>query len=90
MRDTSGRELHAFVEELMDFLRTAGELDLVDRLAHANRFAGFSRAEHLNEVELALRQVLVHRPAALSAEREREIQAVTDQIVDAFRAGHDP
>ena len=87
MNVTKARELHRFVEELLDFLRSAGEVELVDALLHANRFVTLSSAEHLNEVDLALRKVLLRRPSSLSAEREREILAVTSQIEEAFRSG---
>ena len=78
-------DLFAFTEELMEFLRSARELSLADQLMHANRFISGSLSEFLNEVHLALRNVLSAKPKALSAEREDEIRQAIHQIDDAFR-----
>lgn len=74
------------MEELLEFLRSKGEVDLVDQLAHANRLMSGLASEFLNEVFLALRNVLLFRPGALSAEREAEIRQAIDQIDEAFRS----
>ena len=81
----TNRDLHVFVEELRDFLISAQELDLADQLAHANRFITGSPSEFLNEVHLALRNVLTLRPAVLSAEREDEIRQALGRIDTTFR-----
>jgi len=82
----NNKDLHAFTEELLEFLRSSQEVDLADQLAHASRFISGSPAEFLNEVHLALRNVLLFRPKALSAEREDEIRQAIRQIDEAFRS----
>ena len=79
-------DLFVFTEELLEFLRLTQEIDLADRLAHANRFISGSPSEFLNEVHLALRNVLLFKPKALSAEREDEIRQAILQIDEAFRS----
>jgi hypothetical protein len=82
----NNRDLFAFTEELLEFLRSAREVDLADQMAHASRFISGAPSEFLNEVHLALRNVLSARPTALSAEREDEIRQAIRQIDDAFRS----
>ncbi len=82
----NNRDLFSFTEELLEFLRSTKEVDLADKLAHANRFISGSPSEFLNEVHLALRNVLSFRPKALSAEREDEIHQAILQIDEAFRS----
>ncbi len=79
------RDLLAFGEELLEFLRASREVDLADQLARANRFVTVSSSEFLNEVHLALKNVLLVKPRTLSAEREDEIRQVMDQIDEVFR-----
>ena len=81
----TNRELFAFVEELMEYLQSKQELDLVDRLTHANRFVTMVSSEYLNEVDLALKEVLSAKLKHLSAEREEEIRQTSRQIDQAFR-----
>jgi len=76
--------LHEFVEELQGFLRSRQEIELADLLARANRYISVSEADHLNEVDLALKRVLVVRPKSVSGEREDEIRQVVQQIGEAF------
>ncbi len=83
----SDEELSAFVEELLEYFRQKEHVELVDHLAHARRFRSISSSEFLNEVDLALRYVLSHRPKDLSAEREDEIRQTVRRIDDAFRSG---
>lgn len=82
----SNDDLLMFAQELLEFLRSAQEIDLADQLVHANRFISGSPSEFLNEVHLALRNVLVFRPRALSAEREDEIRQAIRQIDEVFRS----
>jgi hypothetical protein len=82
----NNRDLFVFNEELLEFLWSIREVDLADQLAHANRFISGSPSEFLNEVHLALRNVLSSRPKALSAEREDEIHQAIRQIDYAFRS----
>jgi hypothetical protein len=84
MRFRNNRDLHAFVEELLEFLRSRKEIDLADLLARANRYLSVSPADHLNEVDLALKRVLVLRPKSVSGEREDEIRQVIRQIAESF------
>lgn len=86
MRFRNNGDLSAFTEELLEFLRSIQEIDLADQLAHARRFKSGSPSEFLNEVHLALRNVLSFKPDALSAEREDEIRQAIRQIDDAFRS----
>jgi hypothetical protein len=79
-------DLYTFTEELLEFLRSIKEVDLADQLAHANRFISGSSTEFLNEVHLALRNVLSFKPKALSGEREDEIRQAIRQIDEAFRS----
>jgi len=79
-------DLCVFAEELLEFLRSLQEVDLADQLAHANRLISGSPAEFLNEIHLALRNVLLFKPKALSAEREEEIRQAIRQIDEAFRS----
>jgi hypothetical protein len=81
----NNRDLFAFTEELLQFLRSMRKDDLADQLEHANRFISGSPSEFLNEVHLALRNVLSFKPKALSAEREDEIHQAIGQIDEAFR-----
>ena len=83
LRDNN--DLFAFAEELSEFLRSTHELDLADQLAHAQRFISGAPSEFLNEVHLALRNVLSAKPKDLSAEREDEIRQAIHQIDEAFR-----
>lgn len=76
--------MHEFVEELLGFLRSRQEIDLADLLARANRYISVSAADHLNEVDLALKRVLVVRPKSVSGEREDEIRQVVRQIAESF------
>ena len=78
-------DLFVFIKELLEFLRSTRDDDLADQLAHANRFISGSPSEFLNEVHLALRNVLTFKPNAVSAEREDEIRQAIRQIDDAFR-----
>jgi len=82
----NNRDLHAFAEELLGFLRSTREVDLADQLARANRFISVSPPEFLNEVHLALKKVLSLKPKALSAEREAEIREAIRQIDEAFHS----
>ena len=84
MRFRNNNDLHEFVEELLGFLRSRQEIDLADLLARANRYISVSAADHLNEVDLALKRVLVLRPKSVSGEREDEIRQVVRQIADDF------
>ena len=84
MRFRNNDDLHGFVEELLEFLRSRQEVDLADLLARANRYLSVSPAEHLNEVDLALTRVLVLRPKSVSGEREDEIRQVVRQIAESF------
>ena len=70
MRFRNNDDLHEFVEELLEFLRSRQEIDLADLLSHANRYLSVSPAEHLIEVDLALKRVLVLMPKSISGERE--------------------
>ena len=81
----SNHDLLVFIEELLEFLRSIQKDDLADQLQHANRFISGAPAEFLNEVHLALRNVLSYKPRALSAEREDEIHQAIGQIDEAFR-----
>jgi hypothetical protein len=83
-RFRNNNDLHGFVEELLGFLRSRQEIELADLLAHANRYLSVSPAEHLNEVDLALKRVLVRRPKSVSGEREDEIRQVVRQIAESF------
>ncbi len=85
MHFRSNADLFAFTEELREFLHSAGEIDLADQLAHAGRFISGSSSEFLNEVHLALRNVLIAGPKFLSAEREDEIRQALGQIDTSFR-----
>jgi len=84
MRFRNNNDLHGFVEELLEFLRSRKEIDLADLLARANRYLSVSPADHLNEVDLALKRVLVLRPRSVSGEREDEIRQVIRQIAESF------
>ena len=84
MRFRNNNDLHEFVEELLGFLRSRQEIDLADLLARANRYISVSAADHLNEVDLALKRVLVVRPKSVSGEREDEIRQVVRQIAESF------
>ena len=84
MRFRNNNDLHRFVEELLGFLRSRQEIELADLLARANRYLSVSPAEHLNEVDLALKRVLVLRPQSVSGEREDEIRQVVRQIAESF------
>jgi hypothetical protein len=84
MRFRNNNDLHGFVEELLEFLRSRKEIDLADLLARANRYLFVSPADHLNEVDLALKRVLVLRPRSVSGEREDEIRQVIRQIAESF------
>jgi|WetSurMetagenome_2_1015567.scaffolds.fasta_scaffold1335449_1 hypothetical protein len=84
MRFRNNDDLHVFVEELLEFLRSRQEIDLADLLARANRYLSVSPAEHLSEVELALTRVLVLMPKSVSGEREDEIRQVVRQIGESF------
>jgi len=86
MRFRNNKDLHTFTDELLEFLRSRNEIDLSDQLAHANRFISGPPSEFLNEVHLALRNVLFLKPKALSAEREDEIHQAIQQIDEAFRS----
>jgi hypothetical protein len=79
-------ELLSFTEELLEFLRSTREVDLADQLSHANRFVTDSPFEFLNEVYVALKNVLLFKPGALSGEREDEIRQAIRQIDEAFRS----
>jgi len=85
-RFRNNNELYAFSRELIDFLHSVREADLADQVSHASRFISGSPSEFLNEVHLALRNVLSARLPALSAEREEEIRQALQQIDDEFRA----
>jgi len=78
-------DLFAFVEELRDFLGSVGAVDLTDQLVRTNRFISGPPSEYLHEVYLALKQVLLSPPPALSGEREDEIRQAVRQIDDTFR-----
>ena len=80
----NNNDLHGFVEELLEFLRSRQEIDLADLLARANRYLSVSPADHLNEVDLALKRVLVLRPTSVSGEREDEIRQVIRHIAESF------
>ena len=82
----NNRDLFVFAEELQEFLRSVQEVDLADQLSHANRFISGAPAEFLNEVHVALKNVVLFKPAALSAEREDEIHQALRQIDEAFRS----
>ena len=82
-------ELFAFVEELREFLISTGDVELTDQLTHTNRFLSGPPTEYLHEVYLALKQVLLFPPRALSGEREDEINRVMHQIDDRFRTATD-
>jgi len=84
MRFRNNNDLREFVEELLGFLRSRQEIDLADLLARANRYISVSAADHLNEVDLALKRVLVLRPKSVSGEREDEIRQVVRQIAESF------
>jgi hypothetical protein len=84
MRFRNNNDLHEFVEELLGFLRSRQEIDLADLLARANRYISVSAADHLNEVDLALKRVLVLRPKSVSGEREDDIRQVVRQIAETF------
>jgi hypothetical protein len=84
MHFRNNNDLRGFVEELQGFLRSREEIDLADLLARANRYISVSAADHLNEVELALKRVLVVRPKSVSGEREDEIRQVVRQIGESF------
>ena len=84
MHFRNNNDLHEFVEELQGFLRSRQEIELADLLARANRYISVSEADHLNEVDLALKRVLVVRPKSVSGEREDEIRQVVQQIGEAF------
>jgi len=84
MRFRNNNDLHEFVEELLSFLRSRQEIELADLLARANRYISVSDADHLNEVDLALKRVLVVRPKSVSGEREDEIRQVVRQIAETF------
>jgi hypothetical protein len=84
MRFRNNNDLHEFVEELLRFLRSRQEIELADLLARANRYISVSDADHLNEVDLALKRVLVVRPKSVSGEREDEIRQVVRQIAEDF------
>jgi hypothetical protein len=86
MRLRNNDDLFVFTEELVEFLRSAREVDLADQLARANRFISWSPSEFLNEVHLALGKVLLSGPGILSAEREDEIRNAIRQIDEAFRS----
>ncbi len=79
-------DLFAFVQELREFLATTGEVDLTDQRSRTNRFISGPPTEYLHEVYLALKQVLLFPPRALSGEREDEISRAMRQIDDVFRA----
>jgi hypothetical protein len=85
MEFRNNRDLFVFNEELLEFLRSIRMDDLADQLEHANRFISGSPSEFLNEVHLALRNVLSFKPKVLSGEREDEIRQAIGQIDDAFR-----
>jgi len=78
-------DLAAFLQELLEFLRSTHQGVLADQLSHASRFIAGSPSEFLNEAHLALRSVLTSRPKSLSAEREDEIRQALRQIDEAFR-----
>ena len=82
-------ELYAFVEELREFLTSTGDVELTDQLTRTNRFISGPPSEYLHEVYLALKQVLLFPPQALSGEREDEISSVMRQIDDTFRTTND-
>ena len=82
----SSRDVLAFVEELIDYLRSERVPELVDRLARTKRYIAVSYAEYYNEVELALKAVLSHRRKVLSAEREDEVLQTISQIDETFRS----
>jgi hypothetical protein len=82
----SSRDLLAFVEELIEYLKSEREPGLVDRLAQTNRYFTVSSAEYYNEVELALKAVLTHRRRVLSGEREEEVLQTIRQIDETFRS----
>ncbi len=86
MHFRNNSDLFTFVAELLEFLRSIREADLAEQLAHANRFISGSPSEFLNEVYVALRNVLLFKPKALSAEREDEIRQAMRQIDEVFRA----
>ena len=79
-------DLYSFAEELLEFLRSAREVELADQLARANRFRSVSPPEFLNEVHLVFKKVLSFKPKALSAEREDEIRQAVRQIDEAFHS----
>lgn len=80
------RDLLAFVEDLIEYLQSQRQQDLVDRLAQTSRFRAVSSVEYYNEVELALKAVLSDRRRVLSAEREDEVRQTIKQIDEAFRS----
>ena len=82
----TNRELFAFVEELTEYLQSKQEPELVDRLTHAKRFVTLASGEYLNEVDLALKEVLSAKLRHLSAEREEEIRQTSRQIDQIFRS----
>ena len=85
----SSKELLAFVEELIEYLRLESVPELADRLASTNRHISVSSVEYYNEVELALKAVLSYRRRVLSAEREDEVLQTISQIDETFRSiGH--
>ena len=86
MRFRSNTDLLVFIEELLQFLVSTNETDLADQVAHASRFISGSPSEFLNEVHLALRNVLSARLKALSGEREDEIRQAIRQIDETFRS----
>jgi len=84
MHFRNNNDLQGFVEELLEFLRSRQEIELADLLAQANRYLSVSATEHLNEVDLALKRVLVRGPRCVSGEREDEIRQVIRQIGESF------
>ena len=81
----NSRDLLAFVEDLIEHLRSQRVPELVDRLARTNRYVGVSSVEYYNEVELALKAVLSYQRKVMSAEREDEISQTIRQIDETFR-----
>ena len=81
----NSRDLLAFVEELIEYLRLERVPELADRLAQTNRHIAVSSVEYFNEVELALKAVLSYRRRVLSAEREDEVLQTISQIDETFR-----
>ena len=81
----NSRDLLAFVEELMEYLRLERVPELSDQLAQTNRHIAVSSVEYYNEVELALKAVLSYRRRVLSAEREDEVLQTIGQIDETFR-----